>query len=109
MTTERSVQSDSPFVSHGKALHSAANRRNGCNSVLHRLNAVTKMSDVVCAPPAVSLSELFGVVPAICSDIYQGAHQTIWVQLIGKINHLAMLRASLTSRSGILAFHVVIP
>jgi hypothetical protein len=48
-------------------------------------------------------------VPAICSDIYQGAHQTIWVQLIGKINHLAMLRASLTSRSGILAFHVVIP
>jgi hypothetical protein len=37
-------------VSHGKALHSKVNRRSDCNSVRYRLNAVTKMSDVVCAP-----------------------------------------------------------
>src|ERR1700722_5810033 len=41
MTTERSVQSDPPFLPHGKALHSAVNRRNGCNSAPYRLSLPT--------------------------------------------------------------------
>src|ERR1700722_9377924 len=38
MTTERSVQRDSPFLSHGKARHSTASRGNCCHSLLYRLS-----------------------------------------------------------------------
>ena len=46
---------------------------------------------------------------AICSDTYQRDHQTVSLHFIRKIKHLAMCRASLTSRSGTLASMVVSP